>query len=457
MLVRAVTLARGVSTVVAGTTPTVPGMPPSEPPNPRGRADAGVAARGRTFLRRRGPDVLPPLAAMLASLGFLWWRSGYGIDKIFRPSAWGRWDTGHYLNIASHGYSAFWHCGGHSLPPHLPPGDYLCGTIGWFPGYPMLVRAVSWLPVISVSVAALLVAWASWYLMLFVMWQLLAGSRSPAVRWICLAAAAFVPGQVYFTALFPISLCLAAVLACLYFSLRSNVRQAPLYAFISGGLASYSYLTATAMAPALLITAVTVVVGRRRRAALFGAVGAIAGFGAVLLQMQLSVGIWDAYFISVKKYGVGTHNPLQTLGDRLKPAFTTVPAGRHFLQTEAVQTLLTLIIVGLVTAVTLTRFALARRRVVKGDNGRYWLGPVSRFLAARISGFDLCIVLLTIGVWLIPYIAGGSASTYRSEAFVLVAIPLLRRLPAPVLIPLLVAEIWVAGQMIPLFVQSVLV
>lgn len=419
--------------------------------------------RAGAFLQRTRPDWLPPLIAMLGSFVFLVWRARYGISQMFKPQSWGRWDTGQYLKIARHGYIAAWHCGGHALPPHLPPGNYLCGTIGWFPGYPMAVRLVAWLPLVTVNAAALAVAWTFWYLLLFTMWRLLADSASPATRWACLIAAAFVPGEVYFSALFPLSLCITGILGCLYFSLRSDSRRAPLYAFGLGALASYSYLTAIVLAPALLITAVTVLVGRRRWSALSGAVGAAAGLGAVLLHMQLAVGIWDAYFISVRKYGLGTHNPLQTLGDRLSPAFKPMPSGSYFLHTEGTQTLLTLVIVGAVTVLTLLRFAITRRRVAAGETDAtrghdgYWLGPFSRFVASRISGLDLCVLLLAIGTWMIPYIAGGSASTYRSEAFIVLAIPLLRRLPAPVLIPLIAVELWVAAHMIPLFVNGKLI
>jgi hypothetical protein len=58
---------------------------------------------------------------------------------------------------------------------------------------------------------------------------------------------------------------------------------------------------------------------------------------------------------------------------------------------------------------------------------------------------------MAIGVWLVPYIAGGQASTYRSEAFVVVCVPLLRRLPAWLLVVPLGAAAWVAWNMAPYF------
>src|SRR5262249_55228747 len=75
-------------------------------------------------------------------------------------------------------------------------------------------------------------------------------------------------------------------------------------------------------------------------------------------------------------------------------------------------------------------------------------------IVGRISAFDLTFVLMAIGVWLVPYIAGGQASTYRSEAFVVVCVPLLRRLPAWLLVVPVGAAGWVAWNMAPSFFKG---
>lgn len=431
--------------------------------------------------RRRGParwlvaNAVPPLVVMVLSFAFLKWRTGYSLHQLFLPTSWARYDSTWYMYIAQHGFVAVWHCGGHSIPPHLPPGNYLCGTVAWFPGYGMATRVVSWLPAISLPVAALIVAWACFYGLLFVMWRLLADSASLPTRWACLMAAAVVPGSVYFAAIFPIAMCAAFMLAALYFALRSTARFAAAFALLCAAVASYSYITGIVMLPALAITAVVALTGRRRVAALCAALGSGLGFGAVLLHMQLAVGIWDGYFIATSKYGVGAHNPLANLMTHIRPAFHFGGATPASLHIEATQTFLTLLIVSAGAVLTIYFFVRGRRwhiaAATAGGAGvptrttrtavtgaeRYWLGGFSRWITGRIDAFELCFLMAAIGVWLVPYVAGGEESVYRPEAFIVLAIPLLRKLPWPMLVPLILVELWVAGHMIPLFVHAILI
>jgi hypothetical protein len=393
------------------------------------RTDAGSLGR------RVGAALVPPLVALVVAWATIAVRSPYRGWRLLDPSSYGRWDTGHYLHIARSGYAAVWHCGASHLPGNLPPGNYLCGTIGWFPGYPFAMRGLSTVTGLPLMTAGLILAWTCWYLVLVLMWRLLAGARSPRTRWLCLLIAAFFPGQIYFAALFPISMCIAGILTCLYVTLRRP--NLAWLGFAAGFVAAYSYLTAIVLAPALLITSLLVLRGRRRLQVILPAAGAAAGFAAVLLTMQLWVGIWDAYFISARKYNVGAHMPLDSLIARLRPLWTPVPSDQHVRTAAAAQTLLTLGLVGLVCVVT----------VVGAVRGRAWTAPI----ASPISAFDLTFLLMTVGVWLVPYIAGGSASAYRSEAFVVVGVPLLRRLPARLLVVPLGAAVYVAWHMVPYF------
>ncbi|HEY3087539.1 MAG TPA: hypothetical protein VGJ59_05700 [Jatrophihabitantaceae bacterium] len=406
-------------------------------------AEPGVDPRPRW--RRYAEALVPPLVALLSAWAFIAWRSPYRGWRVLAPSSYGRWDTGQYLHIARSGYNAVWHCPAHVLPAHLPPGNYLCGTIGWFPGYPYAMRGLSTVTGLPLQTAGLVIAWACWYLVLVLMWGLLSDARSIATRWMCLLIAAFFPGQIYFAAIFPISMCIAGILGCLYIALRTSRRALAWVGFAAGFIAAYSYITAVVLAPTLLIVGLLVVRGRRRFQLIIPALGAAAGFGAVLLTMQVAVGIWNAYFISAKKYNVGAHMPLDTLIRRLRPLWTPQPSGAQVQNYTAAQTLLTLCFVGLVCLVTIA--CAVRGRDVTEARQQDW----SAAIASRISAFDLTFVLMAIGVWFVPYIAGGSASTYRSEAFVVVCVPLLRRLPAWLLVVPLGAAVWVAWHIAPNF------
>src|SRR5262249_49788135 len=127
-----------------------------------GRSGASRPA-GRPLWRRAAGAWLPPLVALAAGWSLLAYRSPYHGRALFRPSSWGRWDTGHYMQIATHGYYATWQCTKGQLPPHLPPGRWLCGSVGWFPGYPAALRGLSEITGIALPVAGLVVAWACWY------------------------------------------------------------------------------------------------------------------------------------------------------------------------------------------------------------------------------------------------------------------------------------------------------
>jgi hypothetical protein len=78
--------------------------------------------------------LIPPAVALLASWAMFAVRSGYRFGRLFDPAVWARWDSGEYLLLARHGYFAVWHCGPPRVSVHMPPGNYLCGTVQWFPG-----------------------------------------------------------------------------------------------------------------------------------------------------------------------------------------------------------------------------------------------------------------------------------------------------------------------------------
>ena len=409
-------------------------------------AESGTDSHPRWHRYRE--TLVPPLVALVVAWATIAWRSPYRGWSLLAPSSYNRWDTGQYLGIARHGYNAAWHCPAQVLPRGLPPGNYLCGKIGWFPGYPYAMRGLSTITALPLEATGLALAWVCWYLVLVIMWRLLADARSSTSRWMCLLIAAFFPGQIYFAALFPISMCIAGILGCLYFALLTSRPVLAWAGFAVGFVAAYSYITAIVLAPTLLIVGLLVVRGRRRFQFIIPAAGAAAGFGAVLLTMQIAVGIWNAYFISAKKFNVGAHSPLDTLINRLRPLWTSQAS--PVLNYKAAQTLLTLSFVGLVCLVTIVG-------AVRGRDAPEARKPDSpTAIVSRISAFDLTFVLMAVGVWLVPYIAGGSASTYRSEAFVVVCVPLLRRLPVWLLVVPLGAAVWVAWSMAPYFFNGAL-
>jgi hypothetical protein len=129
-------------------------------------------------------------------------------------------------------------------------------------------------------------------------------------------------------------------------------------------------------------------------------------------------------------YGVRLRNPLGTIAARFT-AFVPLPAsGSH--RAIAEQGLL----VALLLALALAGFAASTR--------------------AGFQAADIVLIIAAVVGWIIPYIGGGKLSVYRDEAMTIVLVPLLRRLPAWILIVPLLAAIWVAGLMAPPFFSGIL-
>jgi hypothetical protein len=382
--------------------------------------------------RRSVANGLPPLIAFICGWLLIASQVPHGLAGVIKPATFSRWDSAWYQRIALHGYRLRLHC--HHWHHTARPGVHLCTSATWFPGYPLLMRAVSTTG-ISLTLAGVMIAWLFWYLTLLMIWLLSEptpeGPASPwgtTTRWLCLLIAAFFPGQIYFAAVFPISMAAFGMLACCYWSARAPNRS---LAAIAGLIAGSAYLPTVAVVPGLVIAAVVTKDRRARAAMCWGAGGVAAGVVAVLAYAQVSVGRWSAYFYTEQvDYGVRAHDPLTTIIARFT-SFVPVPASSP-LRAIAEQGLL----VALLLVLALAGFAAGTR--------------------AGLKAADIVLIIAAVVGWLIPYVGGGKLSVYRDEAMMIVLVPLLRRLPAWVLAGPLLAAVWVADMMAPLFFGTVL-
>jgi hypothetical protein len=226
-------------------------------------------------------------------------------------------------------------------------------------------------------------------------------------------------------------------LLCIWLATRSSFARTTTVAVctgVAGVVAGLAYPLAFAAAPALLVAALFARTRRARTVMVAGALAVVAGFGLVLAYAQLSVGKWNAYFISEREeYGVRAHNPLDLLDPRyhqlLHPSSSTV---RTITQQGALATLI--VVVALV--VTVPVLIRARR---------------------QIDLTDLALLGTACIAWLIPYIGSGQLSIYRSEACLIVLVPLLRRLPVWAIGALACAAAVIAYDMAPLFFSGALI
>ncbi len=341
------------------------------------------------------------MALGLAAVGFV---AGFLLVAVGADRAGERWseparytwaDQAHYLDIAEDGYTLI-SC---AEVPGFPPDEW-CGTAGWFPGYPALIRAASNLGLSPVGAAVAISDGGLFGLLFLVAWAL----RSCPVpdRLVAVLGASWFPGAVYYRAAFPVSLALLGVVGALV-ALRAG-RWLP--AGLCGALAVVCYPEGALLA---VVAAPAVVAWLRRRdgtspdlrvAVRFLACLAVAAV-AVLAVYQVSVGRWDAWFLVQEKYGHGLHSPVAQLSDRLAPITSGGAAG---LRVPAMQTALVL---GLMVVLLAT--AWWRRR--------------------SLDRLSVMVVAFCTVTWLFPLGLGSGLSLYRAESLLLPGVLLLRHLP----------------------------
>lgn len=392
-------------------------------------ADPVPAQRPAAATGRRAARVLqlllPPLAVFVLVRLLLAVAAARSGSDPWTAAGWARWDSGLYLDIAENGYRL------EPCPLEYGGPTAWCGNAGWFPAYPALVRLLSLLGLPLGAAAVTVSAAAAWGVLLLV-WARFLHARMTVANLLLLVLVGVFPGAIYQHASFPISLFVLAVL--LHLDLLRGRRL--VLSGAAGAVAAASYPLGVLLPVTAALGALVLADGRGwarvRPAAVVGGLVS-AGVLAVAVRLQLSVGRWDAYLLVQEKYGHGANDPLGTLGATLGPlrgaaGFTGDTATRW-------QTLLVAVLVLLVLAATA-------------------LAVVRRAPGARA---DVPLALVVAAMWLMPLVIGTGVSLYRSEAALVPAVLLLRRLPRDVAAAAVVLAVPLAYVMAQLFFRNVLV
>jgi hypothetical protein len=360
----------------------------------------------------------PPLAALLLVQCVLAVAARRADVDPFASGSYVRWDAYRYLQIAK---------GGYYLELTTARAD---ANTGWFPGYPSLVRAVQKVTRAKPALAGRIVALAFQLAALGLLWSIfLRAASSRRRRWLGLLLAAFFPGFVYYGAVFPISMVVAASLVAILAAADGRF----LWAGASGAIAAFAYPTGVLVAvPLLLAVFLQPDLSPRQRllAAFEGPLLCALGLVAVLLYHQLAVGRWDAFFVQQLTFDHGLSNPLATLSGHLAPLLRS--GGDAAALVPALQTVLVAV---LVTAVAVCAW---RRRAL-------WTRGEA-LLMAHVFVF-----------WLVPQAVGSGVSIYRAESLLLPIVPLVVRWPTALLVVLLALFVALGGAMAVLFFQTVLI
>ena len=336
-------------------------------------------AQGTDARWRESPALVALFAWAALGVGCALLAKVYGYDPL-AAGTWERWDSRFYLEIASSGYQLN-HCRP-SEPAHW------CGSTGWFPGYPALVRLLvtAGVPLHAAALAVPLACSAG------VLWLLRDSLdvRGPKGA-LALAVACVFPGTIYLRAAFP----LAPLLVCGLLAIRFAGAERYWLAALFSLFAATMYPVGVVVGPAIALAGA----GRRR---VLPALGAALGLGLVFLAQHVMTGHWDGYLLMHRQAEEGLHNPFDTLGARLKPLVNR----RYWERVRVVSAVQTLFITAFMA------WLLSQARALWREGGR-----------ART------LLVYCVLAWLLPLFAGGNVTFARSECALLPAIWFAQRWP----------------------------
>lgn len=358
----------------------------------------------------RSRRLLPPVVAWLASTVVTWAAAAAAGTSYWSTGSRWRWDSEHYLSISRSGYEMF-RC--RARYDYFP--DVLCGNVAWFPGYPVLLRPLTWLG-LSADAAGVVVSELALLGMFVVLWILL-GARLTWATGLTLAIGAVFLGGVYFHAIFPVSLVALALLTCTLGVTRGWWWLAALSGFVAAAAHPVG-------AVAVGMLALSWLFGWRddtRKVRVVKAAGAtaVAGLGLLWARwlMWRATGRWDAYdAIQESSYSQGgLRNPFTAGRDFYAMPFADYFGNRgdptwlvdHSLAAHQAQLWINLAFVFVVLS------AAAYRHV----------------RACRLEPVEWAAVLLTGAAFAVPFLAGATMSWYRAHALMFVALVLVARLP----------------------------
>ena len=334
----------------------------------------------------------------------------------FDPNQWIRWDSFNYASIALHGRT-FARCSSPAFASHPNPlSQVWCGTAGWLPGFPWLVRALTFLG-ISFQSAGILIAWTALAAALFLVWFGWGRELTAPRAFAMMMLFGLFPGAVYNFAYFPTSMALALIAGAAIAIGKGRYWAGALLLTAAGLCYPSAWFAAIGIAVALVATARSLGDAVVVRRALWGLAG-LSSIAILFVDDQLSFGYVGAYFVENTQRGVrATGYPGV---DFLRMLFTQNTVEQHaiggFAGTMlAVQALLAIVIAAIGTW-------LVWKAWRSGDHDNRIIYPAA----------------IGVGVVLgVLFLSAGAGSWNRSIVLAAPCVVCVRRLPYAALLPLI--------------------
>lgn len=290
-------------------------------------------------------------------------------------------DSHLYISIATDGYLLV------PCTPDLGPAGQWCGNAGWLPLYPATIRGLGLFGV-NPQVAAVAIA-AVFALLVLALIARGLSTMSFRARVTILAAAAVFPGAVWIHAAFPMGMVLCFGILAMTSAMDAAGGWRSVW-FANGWLVLAMWTHSSAFVFVLCVALIWAADGVDRvRRLVFLAVSVAVSLATWMLLLQVTVGRWDAWFLTQSKYqidGQGIGGRLTALARHL--AHIARPDDSlNFWQAANTVCVLVLLAIGLAGIIRMG--ATPRQRIREG-------GP---------------LVLLA----LMPFAIGGAISVTRNE------------------------------------------
>lgn len=230
----------------------------------------------------------------------------YGLGGVLTRT----WDTGWYLSLAQNGYPA-------SVPEQA--GEALQSTIGFFPLYPLAIRAVHSLG-LSYPAAGLVVTGIAGLIATVLLWLLVRSLSGTAVADRAVALFSFFPGALILSLPYSEALMLALSIGCLY----ALVHERWIMAGALAALATATRPNAVALVAACAWAAGTAIWRRREWRSLLAPALSPIGLIAFFAYLGRHTGEADAYMRTQREGWDQTLDPgssLDTIGDFVRHPF----------------------------------------------------------------------------------------------------------------------------------------
>ena len=377
-----------------------------------GLPDGGLSSGVLSFWRFGPPLVVWATAA--TSVALVAAATGYG---PFQSATWSRWDSFNYEQIASHGYEL-------SRCPQ-PRSDTWCGDAHWFPGYPWIFGSLHRLG-LPLRGTAVVLSWLFAAATLVLLWNTFLARRRGVLAIGALLYAAWVPGQIYHYAIFPLSMLAFFTTAHLWLLHRGRYVAAGL----AGAAASLSYPLGVLVIPVsaawLLSERATPLRERFRRALLASGLPLCAVF-VFLADQHLETGHWDAYRLMQGPL----KNPFVAEWHALRPLLHGSPFNGA--NAPAIQTALVALVLGAVVLDVALRRGRSRDRL------------------------DALVLSLALAIWLVSLAAQGDQSLARGQAALLPLAILVARFPGLLVALFVVPALLVSVAIERLFLNGVII